>query len=90
MERTSLLNFLRSLESDNAREQFAARCRNTSVAYLFQVAYGNRTPKADLCIAIERESDGLVACEELDPSADWSYLRQTFPRRRHDDRAKTA
>lgn len=69
-----LLDYLKSLDRDQ-RAGFAKRC-DSSVEYLFQIAYGNRTPKAQLAIAIERESAGKVTCEELLPDADWQYLRK--------------
>jgi hypothetical protein len=49
-----LLDFLKGLTKPD-REAFAAKC-GTSVDYLFQIAYGERTPKVGLVVAIERES----------------------------------
>lgn len=67
------LEFLKALPAA-ARADFAARC-GTSVDYLFQIAYGNRKPKAALAVAIERETEGKVRCEALLPDVDWAYLR---------------
>lgn len=36
-----------------------------------------RRVPADRCPTIERESGGLVSCEELRPDVDWAYLRET-------------
>lgn len=69
----TLLDYLKSLPAAE-RENFAVRC-GTSVEYLFQVAYGNRKPKAALAIAIERESARAVSCGTLLPDLDWDYLR---------------
>lgn len=68
-----LLDYLKSLDAEK-RESFAKRCES-SVDYLFQVAYGNRKSKARLTIAIERESARKVTCEDLLPDADWKYVR---------------
>lgn len=68
-----LLDFLKGLAKPE-REAFAAKC-GTTVDYLFQVAYGQRTPKVGLAVAIERESASHVRCETLLPEVDWKYLR---------------
>lgn len=68
-----LLDYLKSL-SPEARTAFAEKC-GTSVDYLFQLGYGKRQPKAELAIAIERESGRQVRCETLLPNADWAYVR---------------
>lgn len=69
-----LLDYLKALEAED-RASIAERC-GTSVDYLFQIAYGKRTPKAALAVAIERESAGQVRCETLLPDVDWDYLRR--------------
>ncbi len=69
----TLLEFLKAMPVE-ARESFAAGC-GTTIDYLFQVGYGNRKPKAALAVAIERESAGVVRCEDLLPDVDWGYLR---------------
>lgn len=65
--------YLDSLSVDE-RKAFARRC-GTSLDYLRQIAAEIRTPKAQLAIAISRESGGMVACEVLLPDLDWAYLR---------------
>lgn len=57
------------------RQAFADRC-NSTVGHLMQIAYGNRIPRSVLTIAIERESKGVIRCEDVNPDADWSYLRK--------------
>lgn len=65
--------FLLALEAP-ARLALAGRC-GTSYGQLRQVAYGARRAGAQLAIAIERESGGVVRCEGLRPDVDWAYLR---------------
>lgn len=73
----SLLNYLKSLPDEAAREVFASRCE-TSLGYLRQIAYGNKPGFSEkLAIAIERESAQQVTCEELRPDVDWGYIRGT-------------
>lgn len=73
-----LKSYFRGL-SQEAREQFCARCGST-YKYLRLVSYGAKTPGESLAIAIERESAGAVTCEELRPDVDWAYLRGTAKR----------
>jgi DNA-binding transcriptional regulator YdaS (Cro superfamily) len=57
------------------RAAFAKRCR-MSPNYLNLVAFGQKDRVgADKAIVIERESDGLVTCEEMRPDVDWAFLR---------------
>lgn len=42
-----------------ARQSFAARC-GTTYARLRQIAYGNEPASPELCVAIDRESLGIV------------------------------
>jgi DNA-binding transcriptional regulator YdaS (Cro superfamily) len=68
-----LLAYLKSLD-DVQRADFAKRC-DTTVQYLFQIAWGNRpNPKVKLVVDIERESGGRVKVEDLLPEVDWKYL----------------
>lgn len=60
------------------RHAFAERC-GTTLGMLQQVAYKARTAGEKLAIAIERESNRAVTCEELRPDVDWAYLRGTAP-----------
>lgn len=84
-----LLTFINSLPI-NEREAFAKRC-GTSLGYLKQVAYKERKCPAWLAIALERESNRILRCEQLcpDPKVDWAYLRATnnADRRRAERRA---
>ena len=70
-----LKDFLKSLKKEQ-REDFALRCR-TSHGQLQQVALGNRRAGESLAIDIERESHGIVRCEDLRPDVDWAYIRSS-------------
>jgi DNA-binding transcriptional regulator YdaS (Cro superfamily) len=61
------------------REAFAKRCK-TSIGHLRNIAYGDKPCGESLAIAIERESQRSVTCEELRPDVDWAYLRGTASR----------
>lgn len=73
-----LTDYLKSLPSEKARKAFAKRC-NTTLPYMRRVLYsgGDRQFGSDLCIEIERESDGSVKCETLRNDVDWAYIRST-------------
>jgi DNA-binding transcriptional regulator YdaS (Cro superfamily) len=59
--------------SFDARQTFAERC-GTSFGHLRNVVYGK--PCAEkLAIAIDRETQGAIRCEDLRPDVDWAYLR---------------
>lgn len=73
-----LKSYLKSLKPAD-RQDFAERC-DTTVEYLEQITYGNRSPKIELAVNIERESGGVVSCESLLPKVDWKYLRGKFSR----------
>jgi len=68
-----LLDYLKPLNKD-AKAALAARC-GTTVGQLTQVAYGHRRANASLAIDLDRETGGVVACEETRPDIDWAYLR---------------
>ena len=70
---TTLAQYLERLPGAAARDTFAAAC-GTSLQYLRHIAAGRKTPKVELCIAIERASGGSVRCEGLRPDIDWLYL----------------
>ena len=72
----SLKEFLKTLATKEERESFAGRC-SASFGYLQHVANGVRKASAQLAISIERETGGLVTCEETCPNADWEYIRST-------------
>jgi DNA-binding transcriptional regulator YdaS (Cro superfamily) len=70
-----LIEFLNSLEpSDQAA--FAEAC-GTSVGYLRKACSKGQKLGDNICINIERESQGKVTCEDLRPDVDWAYLRGT-------------
>lgn len=70
-----LLAYLNGLPVEE-RGQFAARCE-TSVGYLRKAVSTGQLLGEGLCINIERESGGVVRCEQLRPKVDWAYLRGT-------------
>lgn len=67
-----LLNYITELPIDS-REDFAKKC-GTSLAYMKQIAYGNKNCGAALAISIDRESGGKVLLEELCPEPEWEYV----------------
>lgn len=66
-----LKNFLRGVPVSD-REAFADRC-GTSWAHLRNVMYGQRTPNEKLCVALERESRGVLTRCGLRPD-DWQEI----------------
>lgn len=68
----TLLDYINSL-SPADQTSFASRC-GTSVAYLRQVAYGNRRCSEGLAISIDRESGRQVRMQALRPDMDWAHL----------------
>ena len=68
-----LREFLNSIPSDD-QVLFAQSC-GTTIGYLRNAISSKKTFGASLCIAIDENSNGLVRCEDLDPNANWSYLR---------------
>ncbi|WP_186079314.1 transcriptional regulator [Burkholderia gladioli] len=68
-----LLALLNSLAPADQRG-FAHRC-GTTVGYLRKAISTGQQLGESLCINIDRESGGLVRCEDLAPSVDWAYLR---------------
>ncbi|TDV39554.1 YdaS antitoxin of YdaST toxin-antitoxin system [Paraburkholderia caballeronis] len=49
----------------------------TSVAYLWQIAYGQRRCKESLAIEIEKASGQRVRIEDMRPDVDWAYVRNS-------------
>jgi len=49
----------------------------TSVAYLWQIAYGQRRCKESMAIEIEKASRRAVRLEDLRPDVDWAYVRSS-------------
>ncbi|KAA8731006.1 helix-turn-helix domain-containing protein [Acinetobacter qingfengensis] len=70
---TQLKQFLKPM-TKGERVAFAEKC-GTTLGNLYQVIYSTTSCSADLAIAIDRESNGAVRCDDLRPSADFSYLR---------------
>lgn len=58
------------------REKLANACETTT-GHLKNVSYGYRPCAEKLAIALERESERAVTCEEIRPDVDWKYLRGT-------------
>ena len=59
-----------------------ARRIGVSKQFVGHWATGNRKVPAEYCGAIERETGGLVRCEELRPDIDWGVLRIRPPKDR--------
>ena len=59
-----------------ALADLALRC-DTTAGQLKQIAYGHRRASGGLAVAIERETQGKVTCEQLRPDIDWAYLRSS-------------
>lgn len=66
------LNSLSVLE----QAALAERC-GTTLNYLRKAISKGQRLGETLCINLERESHGVVVCEELRPDVDWAYLRGT-------------
>lgn len=71
----TLLDFIKPLDK-NALLSLARQC-GTTPGQLKQVAYGNRRANASLAIALDRETEGVIKCEETRPDIDWAYLRNS-------------
>jgi DNA-binding transcriptional regulator YdaS (Cro superfamily) len=61
--------------SKDERKAFADLV-GTSVAYLWQIIYGQRRCKEGLAIEISKASDGAVPLSDLRPDVDWDYVRR--------------
>ena len=68
------------LADASAHKQFARRI-GVSPGYLSHLIKGRRKPSDSVAINIERETSGLVTCEELCPDTDWQYIRNTQPKK---------
>jgi DNA-binding transcriptional regulator YdaS (Cro superfamily) len=68
-----LLKFLNCKPKADQAE-FAKAC-GTTINSMRTAIYKRTVFGSRLCIAIERESDGEVRCEDLDPAPDWEYMR---------------
>lgn len=69
----TLRTYLNSL-SVPQQADFAKRCE-TTVGYLRKAISQGQRIGEKTTILIERESGGVVTCEELRPDVDWAYLR---------------
>lgn len=58
------------------RESFA-RTVGTSVAYLWQIIYGQRRCSESMAIEIEKASGRAVRVEDIRPDVDWAYIRES-------------
>lgn len=77
-----LLTFINDLNKAD-RAVFCAAC-GTTEGYLRKATSRTQRLSAELCIAIERESNGLVLCEDLRPDVDWAYIRSTKNEETHE------
>ena len=82
----SLRTYLNGRPPDE-QESFASRC-GTTIGYLRKALSTKQEIGAEIVIALERESDGEVRCEDLRPDVDWAYLRANAQRKT--DRRSTA
>lgn len=71
----TLLDYIKPLDK-NALLALARQC-GTTPGQLKQVAYGNRRANASLAIALDRETDGAIRCEDTRPDIDWAYVRNS-------------
>jgi DNA-binding transcriptional regulator YdaS (Cro superfamily) len=67
--------YFKALSKDE--RQAVADQVGTSVAYLWQIAYGQRLCRESLAIEIEKASKGTVRVENLRPDVDWAYIRNS-------------
>lgn len=58
------------------QQAFAQRCK-TTLGYLRKAISIEQPIGESIVIAIERESDGQIRCEDLRPDVDWAFLRGT-------------
>jgi hypothetical protein len=64
-----LKTYWKSLNHEQ-REKFASRCAST-VGHIQNVMYGLRSCSAELAVALERESDAALDCEQEAPGFAW-------------------
>lgn len=70
-----LLQYLKTMSKPD-RAAFCASC-GTTEGYLRKAVSKGQQLGGDLCILLERESNGSVKCEDLRPDADWAFIRST-------------
>lgn len=71
----TLRQYLNSLPPDK-QVAFASACE-TTVGYLRKAISIKQQLGESLVINIDRESGGVVSCEDLRPDVDWAYLRNS-------------
>ena len=64
------------LSEERGRQAKLAAALKCHSVLLYQWANGIRKTPAERCPAIERETSGMVTCEELRPDIDWAVLRR--------------
>lgn len=67
---TSLIDYIKGLPDDKAREKFASRV-GSSVGHLRNVGYGYKPCSHKLAALVWTESDGIVSRESLCPDDYW-------------------
>ena len=67
--------YLKALTKDQ-RVELAEKV-DTTVAYLWQIAYGQRRCREGLAIEIEKATSRAVRLEMLRPDIDWAYVRSS-------------
>lgn len=72
----ALMNYIKSLDGQAEKENFCQRC-GTTLGYIRKASSIGQRLGEGLCINIERESGGVVRCEQLRPDVDWEYIRGT-------------
>lgn len=70
-----LRKFLNGLTKEG-RTAFATACITTE-NYLRKAISTKQKLGVELCISIERESNRVVTCEDLNPDADWAFIRNS-------------
>lgn len=58
----------------NEQVEFAERCE-TTIGYLRKALATKQRLGIELCIRLQRESGGVVRCEDVRPDVDWADLR---------------
>jgi DNA-binding transcriptional regulator YdaS (Cro superfamily) len=71
----TLHSYFKALDKDE-REKFATAA-GTSVAYIWQIIYGQRRCKEGLAIEISKAAHGAVSLHDLRPDVDWEYVRNS-------------
>lgn len=69
-----IMNLKKYLRRRGAAAQLA-KALGVSPVLVSQWRAGTRQVPANRCPDIERETKGLVCCEDLRPDVDWNYVR---------------